>query len=71
MANPILARLNTNQIDLGSILRMAKGNPQALYDNMLKSNPMFADFVKSCDGKTHDQIAREYGVNMDVLKRFM
>lgn len=71
MANPILAKLNRKQIDVKSILQMAKGNPDAVFNNMMQTNPQFARFVKECEGKTPDQIAREHGISPDVLKRLM
>lgn len=71
MGNPILARMASSRNDIASIVQMAKGNPQAVFDQMMKSNPKFVDFVKSCEGKSPEQIATQYGVDLSLIKRFM
>lgn len=49
----------------------ANGNPQKLFDNMMRTNPQFAQFVNQCRGKSIEQIAREYNVDLNVLNKFI
>lgn len=69
--NPILTKLNSNGNSINNIINMAKGNPQGMFNQMLKTNPQFASFVESCKGKNPMQIAQEYGLDPNLIKRFM
>lgn len=71
MANPILQKLNKPQNSMSHLLQMAKGNPQGVYDQLMQTNPQFAQFVHENHGKTPEQIAREHGINPTMLKSFM
>ena len=71
MANPILQKLNRPQNSMSNLLQMAKGNPQGVFEQMMQTNPQFAQFVHDNQGKTPDQIAREHGINPAMLKKFM
>lgn len=50
---------------------MMNGNPQAMYQSLMQGNPQFAEFVRSNQGKTPEQIARENGIDYGIVKRFM
>lgn len=74
MGNPILARMKrmTNrQNEVMSILQMAKGNPDAVFENMMKTNPQFAQFVEENKGKTPEQIANHYGVDFTKISQYL
>ena len=43
-------------------------NPQAVFDEMVRTNPQFAQFVESIKGKNVEQLAREYGIDINTLK---
>lgn len=53
---------------LNSIKAMASGNPQAMFNQMLNSNPQFAKFVSDNKGLTPEQIAKNYGVDLSQFK---
>ena len=46
-------------------------SPQDVYESMLSTNPQFQEFVKANQGKTIDEIAMEYDVDLNILKNFM
>jgi hypothetical protein len=50
---------------------MMNGDPQTMYQSLMQSNPQFAEFVRSNQGKTPEQIAQENGIDYGVVKRFM
>ena len=49
---------------------MLGGNPQAMAQQMMRTNPRFAQFVQRNQGKTPEQIARENGIDWDVIRSF-
>ena len=63
-SNGIFARLS-------EVRRMMNGNPQAMYQSLMQGNPQFAEFVRSNQGKTPEQIAQENGIDYGIVKRFM
>lgn len=62
--NSIFSRLNQVQ-------NLINGNPQQVYDNLMKNNPQFADFVNKNQGKTPEQIARENGLDFNTIKSLL
>lgn len=50
---------------------MVGGNPQAMYDQLMRTNPQFANFVQQNQGKTPEQIAAENGIDYSAVRRFM
>lgn len=73
MANPILQRManRPQNNNMANLIQMAKGNPQGVYNQMMANNPQFAQFVRENQGKTPEQIAKEHGINPDMIKQFM
>lgn len=71
MGNPILARMKNNQNDIMNILQMAKGNPDAFFEQMVKTNPQFARFVDECRGKKPEQIIQRYGLDPALIRNIM
>lgn len=53
------------------LLNLAKGDPQGMYDKMLKENPQFSDFVQKNKDKKPEDIAKEYGVDPSLLSLFI
>ncbi len=72
--NPILLMLNnSNQGNLLSQIMSIKNalegkNTDSLFDEMLQNNPQFRQFVEMNKGKSIEQIAKENGINPNVLK---
>lgn len=78
MQNPILQMLgrnNANNTNSTNILQLIKslrsGNPQGVFNQMMRENPQFAQFVEQNKGKPADQIARDYNVDISVIKQFL
>lgn len=44
-------------------------DPDVLFNQMVNNNPQFKRFVEENKGKTPEQIAREHGINPELLKR--
>lgn len=57
-------------MNLTDLLSLAKGNPQELYDNMLKTNPQFAQFVEANKGKSPEEIAKANNIDPAILSLF-
>lgn len=52
-----------------ALMRMLRGNdPKSVTQLMAQKNPQFAAFMKACQGKTPEQIASEYGVDLTQFK---
>lgn len=52
-------------------LQAARGNPQAAANNLMRTNPDFARFVRDNQGKTPQQIAQEHGIPYEAVLRMM
>lgn len=57
-------------ININELISLAKGNPQAMYDDMLKNNPQFAKFVEETKGKKPEDIAKAYNIDPALLNLF-
>jgi len=68
-----LFRNGTNGIldKVDALRRMAGGNPDAMMQQMMRTNPQFAEFVNANRGKTPDQIASDYGIDIGLLRKYM
>lgn len=79
MQNPMLAVLNgtasrqkqTNNIfsTLAAVKSFLTGkNPDVVFNQMLQSNPQFAQFVNENKDKSPEQIAKENGLDINMIK---
>lgn len=46
-------------------------DPQQVARNLMQRNPQFAEFVQQNQGKTVEQIAGEYGIDLDLVRSIM
>lgn len=53
------------------VQQAAKGDPAALYGQMMQNDPRFRQFVEENRGKTPEQIASEHGIDLGSLIRMM
>lgn len=51
--------------------QVAHGDPQAAFNQMMQTNPQFAQFVSDNRGKTPEQIASEHGVDLSQVMRMI
>lgn len=62
--NPALS----NFAQISSIINMLRsGNPQQIAINLMQKNPQFKNFINLNKGKSPDQVANEYGINLNQL----
>lgn len=54
-----------------SLKRLVGGNPDAFMEQMMRTNPKFAEFVNANRNKTPEQIASEYGLDINPIRKFM
>lgn len=54
-----------------SALKMLNGNPETLYNDMLRNNPQFKNFVEQNKNKTPQQIAEENGIDYNQVLQLM
>lgn len=73
MVNPILQMLNQRSPmnNIMGLVNAVKGNPQGMFNNMMQTNPQFRKFINDTRGKSVDQIAQEYGVDMSLLNNLL
>lgn len=60
MFNPMMLQLLNPTMD-----------KNAIFDNLMKTNPQFAKFVEDNKGKTPEQIAKENNIDMSIVRRLM
>ena len=77
--NPMLELLGRSQAPqnnplamMGQLKQMAQmmrgQDPQMLVQNFAQRNPRFAEFLRQNQGKSPEQIARENGIDMGILR---
>lgn len=54
------------------IVPMLKGqNPDQILQMFAQKNPQFAQFMRTNQGKSPQQIAADYGIDMSLVQRLM
>lgn len=57
---------------LKQMMGMLRGqDPQQVARNLMQRNPQFAAFVQQNQGKTMEQIAGEYGIDLGLVRSIM
>ena len=76
--NPLMAAMQSasgpaNRMgQVANLIKMLRsGNPEQAFQQMMQNNPQFRQFVEQNKGKTPEQVAREYGVDLNQLKSMM
>lgn len=67
--NPILKQMNSGMGDMLSAVK--SGNANAIYQQLLQSNPRFQQFVNENKGLTEEQMAQKYGINVSDVYNMM
>lgn len=69
--NPILqAMIGKSSNNLLNQLASVK-NPNAMFNQLMNTNPQFRQFVDANRNKSPEQIAQDYGVDISQLKGLM
>lgn len=68
--NPIIQALNKkpNGNILSAIASIKNGNPDAMYNQLMQTDPRFRRFIQENQGKSPEQIAKEHGIDTSLLK---
>jgi len=73
--NPLLGMMGGQQGGIGNIMQMMQmfrgKDPNAVMQMMSKQNPQFAKFLQENQGKSPEQIAQQYGVDMEQVRQFL
>ena len=73
--NPLMANMgNAQQImnTVNNIRRMMAGqNPDSVMQMMAQKNPQFAQFLRDNQGKSPEQIAKDYGLDWNMVQGLM
>lgn len=57
---------------VGSIKQMMSGqNPDVFMKLFAQKNPQFAQFVKDNQGKSPEQVAKDYGLDWNMVQGFL
>ena len=57
---------------IANVMKMLKsGNPEMIAHQMMQSNPQFRQFVETNKGKSPEQVAKEYGIDLNQIKNMM
>lgn len=63
MNNPILQAISSRST--------AQNSPNDIFNSMMNSNPMFRKFVNDNKGKSPEEIASNYGLNINMLNNLI
>lgn len=64
--------INQMMQTVNNLRQMMTGkNPDAIFQMMSRQNPQFAQFVKDNQGKSPEQIARDYGLDWNMVQGFL
>lgn len=73
--NPLMMAMNGSNNKMAQAMQVMKmlrsGNPEQIAQQMMQNNPQFRQFVEANKGKTPEQVAREYGVDLNQFKSMM
>ena len=50
---------------------VTSGNPAVMFQNLMNTNPQFKQFVQENQGKTIEQIAQNYGIDINAIKQIL
>lgn len=70
--NPLMQAMQINPMNkMGQVANMMmvlrSGNPEQIAQQMMQSNPQFRQFVEANKGKTPQQVAKEYGIDLNSI----
>ena len=76
MANTIFGRYNSMMANnfagmAGQFRDMLRGDQNAAFQYMMRTNPKFAEFMKDKQGKTPQQFAKERGIDLEQVGKML
>lgn len=52
-------------------MQMLQGDPRATFNNLVNTNAAFARFVQQNAGKSSEQLASEYGIDINLVRKIV
>lgn len=67
--NPLMQQTQPGDAtSLGNVFRMLKsGNPEQIAISLMQRNPQFKAFMDANRGKSPEQVAKQYGVDLNAM----
>lgn len=69
--NPLMMAMQGGNNKMAQVMQVMKmlrsGNPDQIAQQMMQNNPQFRQFVEANKGKTPEQVAKEYGINLNAV----
>lgn len=73
--NPLMMAMQGGNNKMAQVMQVMKmlrsGNPDQIAQQMMQSNPQFRKFLEANKGKTPEQVAKEYGIDLNQFKNMM
>lgn len=70
--NPLFQTAAPAMGNISALLSMMRGkDPNAVMQLLAQRNPQFRQFYQSCQGKTMEQVAQEYGVDPAQIQQLL
>ena len=66
-----LGNLHSMMGQIGQLKQMFSGDPNAAIQMLSQRNPQFAQFMRDNQGKSPEQIAKEYGIDWAQIQQYM
>ena len=71
MGGSPLGNLQAMMGQIGQLKQMLSGDPNAAIQMLSQRNPQFAQFMRDNQGKSPEQIAKEYGLDWNQIQQYM
>ena len=71
MGGTPFANIQAIMNQIGQLRQLAGGNPNAAIQMLSQRNPQFAQFLQQNHGKSPEQIAKDYGIDWNMVQSIM
>ena len=71
MGGTPFANIQAIMNQIGQLRQFAGGNPNAAIQMLSQRNPQFAQFLQQNHGKSPEQIAKDYGIDWNMVQSIM
>lgn len=72
IGNPMIGNIQSMMQQVRQIKQMLSGhNPNSIAQMFAQKNPQFAQFQREIAGKTPQQVAKEYGLDWNMVKQMI
>lgn len=71
MGGTPFANIQAIMNQIGQLRQLAGGNPNAAIRMLSQRNPQFSQFLQQNQGKSPEQIAKDYGIDWNMVQSIM